>query len=103
MNGNFEVGKDRYPFNAVHIGARFKVLFMPTQVDVLEVPVPASLGAAVALRLNTLYYAEKAGGQKFSSAVQDVKRIALEELLAAYDRREITGVHYDRLKIELTE
>ena len=91
MNGNFEIDKGSYPYTATRIGDATYVLHTPTQQKVLEVPLPHSVAANVALRINTNYHAAKAGGTKFDGSQRAMLDTAYQEVATAYGRRDVGG------------
>lgn len=91
MNGNFEVDKGSYPYSGITVGENLKLHHVPTLQRILNVPLPRELSAAVALRLNTMHYAAKAGGPAFMSDLGTVKRIVGEELTRAVQAGLVQG------------
>lgn len=103
MNGNFEFDKGSYPFGAVAIGDACKVLHVPSQQITVNVGLPRPVASHVALRLNTQYYAWKAGGDVFDGSSPNVGKIIREETRHAFDRKDISGVVATQISLKLTE
>lgn len=91
MNGNFEYDRGSYPYTATRIGDNTFVLHTPTQQRVLGVPLPHSLAANVALRINTQYHASKAGGPKFDGTARAMVDVFSQELTASVQRGDTAG------------
>lgn len=102
MNGNFEVDRGSYPYNGQRVGESLKLYHVPTQKRLLNVHLPGILAAAVALRLNTAYYAALPERRLFPE-LEEVRRITLEELGFAYERGNLDGTHAQQLKTLVNE
>lgn len=102
MNGNFEYDKGSYPYQAVRFGEGNKIMHLPTQNVIWEWTLPQPTASDVALRINSAYYAAKAGGDKFELPRQRVKDIIFESANEHFSARAITGSDFqtirDRLK-----
>lgn len=101
MNGNFEVDRGAYPFSGVSVGDSLKLHHVPTMQRLLNVPLPRDLAARASLRLNVLYYAAKAGGEKFVSDLATVKRVVGEELTGLVQSKDISGPAATQLQLQI--
>ena len=59
MNGNFEFDKSAYPYAAGYQGTAWRIVNVQTRDNVTELKVPRKVAEAVALDLNSLYWARK--------------------------------------------
>lgn len=103
MNGNFEYDRGSYPFQAVQIGNGCNVTYMPDQSKLHRVSLPRSLASTVALRVNSQYYAAKAGGHKFAVRIADVLDLIEYELKAALKAETVDGPTAMQITQRVTE
>ncbi len=91
MNGNFERDRGAYPFQGMYIGDSYKLVYVPNLDRLSEVPLTAAVAMNAALRLNSMYYAAKAGGDKPDFTSPNVRRIIAQEVTHAVQRGDLDG------------